>query len=61
MGYLVGKLGADRVTVLHQRGIELPRHPGVSYAELDVGGNWRAGLLQGLKRAGLSFDLKRLA
>jgi hypothetical protein len=60
MGYLVGKLGADRVTVLHQRGTELPRHPGVNYAELDAGGNWRAGLLQGLKRAGLPFDLKRL-
>ncbi len=60
-GYLVGKLGADRVTVLHQRGAELPRHPGVSSAELDAAGTWRVGLLQGLKRAGLPFDLKRLA
>jgi predicted nucleotide-binding protein len=56
MGYLVGRLGPGRVMVLQQRGVQPPpQHPGVSYAELDPSGNWRAVLLEGLKGAGLSF------
>ena len=61
LGYLVAKLGPERVTVLSQRGTELPRqHPGVSYTELDAGGQWRNGLLGGLRNAGLAFDPSKL-
>jgi hypothetical protein len=55
LGYFVGNLGRRHVTVLSERGVEIPSNfSGVGYIELDEGGAWRAKLLDELRDAKVS-------
>lgn len=57
LGFFVGKLGRDKVTVLREPGVELPSdYNGVMYMPLDSAGAWKLGLVQELKRAGLDVN-----
>lgn len=60
-GYLIGKLGRDRVTALVDDGIELPNDiSGVVYTKMDKAEAWRFTLAQELKHAGYDIDLNKL-
>lgn len=62
LGFFVGRLSRERVTVLYGPGVEIPSdYAGVVYIELDAGGAWEAQLLLELRSSGLSYDLNRLA
>jgi predicted nucleotide-binding protein len=61
LGWFAGRLGRARVTVLYDRGVELPSdYGGVTYTLLDEEGVWRFKLVRELQDAGLSFDANRL-
>jgi predicted nucleotide-binding protein len=54
LGYFIGKLGRDRVTILHDALVEVPSDfHGVGYYPLDPGGGWRTKIGGEPKRAGL--------
>jgi len=54
LGYFVGKLGRDKVTILHDTAVTVPTDfHGVGYYPLDAGGGWKARIEGELRRAGL--------
>lgn len=60
-GYLIGKLGRDRVTALVDGDLELPNDiSGVVYTKMDEAGGWRLALAQELKQAGYDVDMNKL-
>jgi len=61
LGYFLGKLGRQRVTVLYRRGVEIPSdYTGVLFIPFDEAGAWRLFLARELKTAGLEVDLNSL-
>jgi len=61
LGWFAGRLGRSRVTVLYEPDVEMPSdYVGVTYTELDEGGQWQFELLRELRSAGLTFDLNKL-
>ena len=61
LGYFIGKLGRDRVVVLHEDEVEIPGDVhGVVYIPLDSAGRWRYDLMRELKVAGLAVDFNRI-
>lgn len=59
LGFLVGKLGKDRVAVLFrkEKGIDIPHDFfGVSYVPYDADGGWKINLIKLLKSAGFQVD-----
>lgn len=55
LGYFIGKLGRDLVTVLHDPKVQFPSDfMGVGYYPLDEGGAWKVQIQRELRRAGVS-------
>lgn len=60
MGFFVGKIGRDKVAVLHKSDIELPSDiSGIMYVKVDDAGAWKFLLAKELKEAGYNIDLNR--
>lgn len=60
LGCCVGKLGAQRVIVLHRAGQPHTDRFGLSHIVVDDYDGWRLQLARHLKRAGVEVDLNRL-
>jgi predicted nucleotide-binding protein len=63
MGYFIGKLGRDRVVVLHPSvdEFEMPSdYSGVIYIDYDNKGSWKFDLAKELKASGYDVDLNKL-
>jgi hypothetical protein len=61
LGCAVGRLGANRVCVLHP--VEVPppfADTRVAHIPVDAGGGWHLALLRQLKQAGMDVDLNKL-
>jgi predicted nucleotide-binding protein len=60
LGFFVGRIGRERVTVIYEPGVERPSDiDGLAYLLLDGAGAWREKLVRELRAAGLGFDLAR--
>lgn len=61
LGFFLGKLGRNRVVILHGVDVELPSDlNGVLYVPLDSSGAWRNSVARELEAAGLEINLKAL-
>jgi len=62
LGYMVARLGRDRVCALVKQGVEIPSDfDGVVYVSMDWNGAWRFELGRELKAAGIAVDLNAIA
>jgi predicted nucleotide-binding protein len=62
LGYMVARLGRDRVCALVKGGVEIPSDfDGVVYVAMDPNVAWQLELGRELKAAGISVDLNRIA
>ncbi len=60
LGFLLGRLGRDRVCALHKNDIDIPSdYEGVVYTPMDSGGGWRLKLAKEIKHAGIDVDLNK--
>lgn len=61
MGYFIGLLGRNNVSVLYKGEVELPSDIlGVVYTRIDSSDSWKLYLAKELKTAGYSVDLNKL-
>ncbi len=61
LGFMIGKLGRERVCALHKGEVEIPSDfSGVLWIRMDAGGAWQLKLARELKAAGFDIDLNRL-
>jgi predicted nucleotide-binding protein len=61
LGLFIGILGRERVSIIHDEGIELPSDiNGLLYTSHDPSGNWRLSIAKEMKAGGISVDLNRL-
>ncbi len=61
LGFFIGKLGRDRVAVLHGDGVEVPSDIlGIGYIPIDASGGWRLSLAQEVDAAGLPVDFRKV-
>lgn len=59
-GYLIGKLGRDRVTALVKGEVETPGDiSGVVYTKMDSAGAWKMQLGKNMKDVGISVDMNK--
>lgn len=57
LGYFIGKLGRQKVCILHTDGVNIPSDfSGVLYEPLDSAGHWRYSLVRELQTAGYDVD-----
>ena len=62
LGYMVAKLGRDRVCALVKGGVEIPSDfDGVVYVTMDWNGAWKFELGRELKAAAIAVDLNTIA
>lgn len=60
-GYLIGKLGRDKVCALVKEGVETPGDiSGVVYKPMDSAGAWKTEILKEMKNAGIAVDASKL-
>lgn len=60
-GYLIGKLGRDKVCALVKGNVETPGDiSGVVYTPIDNAGAWKYQLFKNIKEAGLDIDLNKV-
>lgn len=60
-GYLIGKLGRNRVCALVKDGVETPGDiSGVVYKNMDSAGAWKTGILKEMKDIGIAVDASKL-
>lgn len=60
-GYLIGKLGRQKVTALIKEKVETPGDiSGVVYISMDKAGAWKTELAREMKTAGLEVDMNKL-
>lgn len=60
LGFFIGALGRERVSILYKNGVEIPSdYSGVLYHELDAQGAWRFRLASEIKASGIPIDLNR--
>ncbi len=60
-GYLIAKLGRERVCALLKQGVEIPSDiDGIVYISLDDGGAWKIDVAKELDTAGYEFDFNRV-
>lgn len=60
-GYLIGKLGRDKVSALVKGDVETPGDiSGVVYIEMDDGGAWKTQLVKEMKSVGLECDINKM-
>ncbi len=61
-GYLIGKLGRERVSALVKGNIEKPNDlSGVVYIDMDNGGGWKVLLAREMKSVGYDIDMNRIS
>ena len=61
LGYFWGRLGRERMCVLHKEGVELPSDiHGILYVPLNNPHEWQLPLAREMKQAGLPIDLNKL-
>ena len=61
LGLFIGLLGRERVSIIHDEGIELPSDiNGLLYTAHYPAGHWRISIAKEIKSGGLSVDLNRL-
>lgn len=61
LGYLIGKLGWNRVCALYSEGIDLPaKYEGIAYIEMDKEGNWKKKIVREIKIAELEVDPEKI-
>ena len=61
LGFMIGKLGRERVCALHKGEVEIPSDfSGVLWIGMDSEGAWQFKLARELKAAGIKVDLNRL-
>jgi phosphoserine phosphatase len=59
-GYFVGRLGRERVLLLHKGSVEIPTDlAGVGYIRVDGSNAWQMELVRSLKKAGFNVSLDR--
>lgn len=59
-GYLIGKLGRNKVSALVKAQVEIPGDlNGLVYTELDKAGGWKLSIARELTREGYSIDLNK--
>jgi len=59
-GYLIGKLGRNKVSALVKAQVEIPGDlNGLVYTELDKAGGWKLSIAKELTREGYSVDLNK--
>lgn len=59
-GYLIGKLGRDRVCALVVDNVEKPRDiDGIVYVNVDDNGYWKVALAKDMKAVGFNIDLNK--
>lgn len=60
-GYLIGRLGRDKVCALVKEGVETPGDiSGVVYKPMDSAGAWKTEILKEMKNAGIAVDASKL-
>lgn len=62
LGFFVGRLGRDKVCVLHKRDVDIPSdYSGVIYQPMDEPGGWKLKLAEEIDHAGIDveIDLKK--
>lgn len=60
LGYVVAKLGQERVCVLCQEGAGIPLdYPGAVFIPMDSKGGWRLLVAKEIKQAGIEIDLNK--
>ncbi|HHH0865965.1 TPA: TIR domain-containing protein [Yersinia enterocolitica] len=60
-GYLIGKLGRNKVSALVKAQVEIPGDlNGLVYTELDKAGGWKLSIAKELTREGYSIDLNKV-
>lgn len=60
-GYLIGKLGRERVCALVKQGVQTPGDiAGVIYKAMDSAGAWKTEILREMKSAGIAVDADKL-
>jgi predicted nucleotide-binding protein len=60
-GYFIGRLGRERVVLLHEDGVEMMSdYSGVLYVTFDAGDVWRTKLFRELKAAGFDVDANKM-
>ena len=60
-GYLIGKLGRERVCALVKQGVQTPGDiAGVVYKSMDPDGAWKTEILREMKSAGVVVDASKL-
>ena len=60
-GYLIGKLGRDKVCALVKGNVETPGDiTGVVYTKMDDSGAWKLQLVRNMKATGMDVDANRL-
>ncbi|PRB76641.1 hypothetical protein CQ012_06410 [Arthrobacter sp. MYb214] len=61
LGYAMGRLGRQNVTILHEENVDLPSDiSGVAYYPLDSHGGWQRRLLGDLKAAGFTVNAEAI-
>lgn len=60
-GYLIGRLGRERVCALVKGNVETPGDiSGVVYISMDDAGAWKADLAREMRATGLPVDMNKL-
>lgn len=60
-GYLIGKLGRDRVCAIVKGNVDTPGDiSGIVYVKMDDDGAWKMRLCKNMKAVGLNVDMNRL-
>ena len=60
-GYLIGKLGRERVCALVKQGVQTPGYiGGVIYKSMDSAGAWKTEILKEMKSVGIEVDASKL-
>ena len=60
LGYFFAELGAERVFILYQEGVELPSDYGeLTYIPMGNAGNWQTKLTRKMQQAGLPINLDK--
>lgn len=61
-GYLIGKLGRERVSALVKGDIEKPNDiSGIVYINMDNGGGWKVSLAREMKSVGYDIDMNKIS
>ncbi len=60
-GYLIGKIGRKKVSLLKKGEVEIPNDvSGLIYTKMDLAGAWKYQLAKEIKQAGYDIDLNKI-